>query len=370
MSNIRFSSQIDHTRLVELDEEFYQMTAKTMEELLSRDYVDDSPPLEIDDKWYEFLRGEGERLGREGFDEDNGEISIASNPTACRAMQSYLTELLIELERPEEMMIDSQEDQFDEANGGRPGDFQENDEIFTGTATDGDEFDDDEGENQEELPRRNFRGNHVEFTAEEEELLSGLMNDESIEIADWALTAEEEELLSGIMNNGVSRSLYDGDDDEMMETHNGEFEISDPPQREGQHSRRGGGVLLDHQWSPTQIKAFLQSLPRINIDTASGTFGPDDDDDDLMCAICRSEFGKERGEGERSKYAATVGQGQGKGQGQEELRLLPGEEESAEYPVKMPCGHVFGLGCIEKWLLNAQHASCPLCRYLFPSHSD
>lgn len=348
------------------------MTAKTIEELLSKDYVDDSPLLEIDEKWYEFLRGEGERLGREGFDEDNGEITIASNPTAYRAMQSYLTELLSELEGPEEMMIDSKEDQFDEEDRGRAGDFQQSDEIVTGTATDGDEFDDDQGEDQEELPRRNFRGNHVEFTAEEEELLSGLMNDESIEIGDWALTAEEEELLSRIMNNGVSRSLYDGDDDEMMETYNGEFEISDPPQREGHRSGRGGGDLLDHQWSPTQIKAFLQSLPRINIDTASGTFGLDDDDD-LMCAICRSEFGKERGEGvgegegEWSKYAAIGGQVQGKGQGQEELRLLPGEEESAEYPVKMPCGHVFGLWCIEKWLLKAQPAACPLCRYMFPS---
>lgn len=49
--------------MVELGEEFYQRTAQILEELLSGDDVDDSP-LELDDKWFEHLREEDERLHR------------------------------------------------------------------------------------------------------------------------------------------------------------------------------------------------------------------------------------------------------------------------------------------------------------------
>ncbi|WOL01045.1 hypothetical protein Cni_G09758 [Canna indica] len=35
---------------------------------------------------------------------------------------------------------------------------------------------------------------------------------------------------------------------------------------------------------------------------------------------------------------------------------------------KMPCGHRFHGGCIEKWL--GLHGSCPLCRYLMPAEEE
>lgn len=264
--------------------------------------MENLPPLELDDEWFRILREEEERLRTEGSDErsapagDNGEFSIITNCTPHTAMESPLSQLSSDLEEPEEMMVDTQEDEFDAA-GGLPRDFEVHDQIITGT--DGDEFDDDEEtitgtdddgfDNEGELPR--------DFRESEE------------------LTIDEQEELF---------RYYE----EMRETYHGEFEISDP--------QEGSGV----QWSPHQIEDFLQTLPRME----TGTLGPDD----LKCAICQSEFGKERGEGETSDSG----------------QALPGQE-SAEYPVKLPCGHVFGLWCIETWLLNAQPASCPLCRYLF-----
>lgn len=68
---------------------------------------------------------------------------------------------------------------------------------------------------------------------------------------------------------------------------------------------------------------------------------------DLDCTICQSEFGKERKDS--TEPALEPNQG------------LPGEE-LAEYPIKLPCGHVFGQWCIREWLRNARFPSCPVCR--------
>lgn len=116
--------------------------------------------------------------------------------------------------------------------------------------------------------------------------------------------------------------------EEMRETYDGEFDIP-----EG-----GNGA----RWPSSQVGDFLQTLSRID----TGTLEPDD----LKCAICQSEYGKERGD--TSKPASDSD------------KVLPGQE-TAEYPVRLPCGHVLGLWCIKTWLLNAQPASCPLCRHQF-----
>ena len=270
-------------------------------------------------------------------------------------------------------MIDSQEeDQFDET-GARPRDLEEHDEIITSTTTDGDEFDDDEDE--EVIAAGTTDGDGRDVDDDEEVITTGTTTDgDEFNDAEGEEDQEEEpprrrnfqEIHNSVLTaESVLREL----DDEDMITRlrasyrNSGFSITYPPPPEEQgRGVRGGGIgvlpLLDHS-SPTQIKAFLHSLPRINMDNSAGTFGPSDN---IMCAICQSEFGKEREDAER-EGAATTGQGQG--QGLEGLGMA-GEEESAEYPVKMPCGHVFGLCCIEKWLLiNEEPASCPLCRYLF-----
>lgn len=65
---------------------------------------------------------------------------------------------------------------------------------------------------------------------------------------------------------------------------------------------------------------------------------------DLNCSICHLEYGKDNTE-----------------PALEPNQQLPGQE-SAEYPIKLPCGHVFGDWCIRRWLRDAHPASCPLCR--------
>lgn len=180
MSNNRSLSKMDHAQLVELGEEFYQRTAQILEKLLSGDDVDD-PLLELDDKWFEHLREEDQRLRREGFEEDsapaedNGELSIATSPTAFTAMQSFLIELLIDLKNLEEIMIDSQEaDQFDET-GARSRDLEEHDEIIISTTTDGDECDDDDDE--EVIAAGATDGDGHDFDDDEELITTGTTTD-------------------------------------------------------------------------------------------------------------------------------------------------------------------------------------------------
>lgn len=95
------------------------------------------------------------------------------------------------------------------------------------------------------------------------------------------------------------------------------------------------------QFSPSQVDDFLQTLGRVEL----SSLGPDD----MMCSICKEEYGEERGK--------TTGQAS------DADHRLPGEE-TPEYPVKLSCRHVFGNWCIKAWLLR-QPASCPACRFQF-----
>ena len=96
------------------------------------------------------------------------------------------------------------------------------------------------------------------------------------------------------------------------------------------------------QFSPNQVKDFLQDPSREVIGTI--------EKDDQNCPICRSGYGKEAED--------TTEPGPDSDQG------LPVEDAPEEYPVKLPCGHLFGNCCIKIWLLE-QPASCPLCRSRF-----
>lgn len=95
------------------------------------------------------------------------------------------------------------------------------------------------------------------------------------------------------------------------------------------------------QFSSSQVDDFLHTLGRVEI----SSLGPDD----MMCSICKEEYGEERGN--------TTGQASDADQ------RLPGEE-TPEYPVRLSCRHVFGNWCIKAWLLR-QPASCPSCRFQF-----
>lgn len=96
--------------------------------------------------------------------------------------------------------------------------------------------------------------------------------------------------------------------------------------------------------SISDVDNLLQSSSYIDI----GALGPDD----LNCVICHSEYSKERERENNSSEPAV----------EERNQDSPGQK-TAECPIKLPCGHVFGHLCIRTWLRNSQSPSCPICRY-------
>ena len=54
--------------------------------------------------------------------------------------------------------------------------------------------------------------------------------------------------------------------------------------------------------------------------------------------------------------------------GKEKTVQPSSEEDEREYPLEMPCGHVFGSTCLKAWLY--QSPTCPLCRVEVESYTD
>lgn len=91
---------------------------------------------------------------------------------------------------------------------------------------------------------------------------------------------------------------------------------------------------------PNNVDELLQTSSCVEMSTLKP--------DDLSCLICHLEYDKEREVNTEPILKSHEG--------------LSGKK-TAEYPIKLPCGHVFGDWCIKRWLRDAEPASCPLCRY-------
>lgn len=162
------------------------------------------------------------------------------------------------------------------------------------------------GDGLHRLPLEEFTSSDIEDESEED--------DETIRAL--AERQEEEELERALAENAEFEEIY------------------------------GSEIDLDEEESgfrrpPSEVEGILQKLSRVEISRLKA--------DDLECSICRSEYGKERGD--KTKPASDSDQ------------KLP-DDELPESPVMLPCGHLLGDLCIYKWLEESQPASCPLCRHM------
>lgn len=54
-----------------------------------------------------------------------------------------------------------------------------------------------------------------------------------------------------------------------------------------------------------------------------------------------------------------------------DCRVCLGRFEPESVVNRLTCGHVFHRGCLEKWMVEYRHATCPLCRtHLLPTASE
>lgn len=132
----------------------------------------------------------------------------------------------------------------------------------------------------------------------------------------------------GAMINGNGRDFSDED------TFNGHIDFADFDEE--------NDVALSPSLSINDVDNLLQTSSYMDIDA----LGPDD----LNCIICHSEYSKER---ENNTTQPAV---------EEPNQDFPGQK-TAEFPIKLPCDHVFGYLCIRRWLRNSRSPSCPICRY-------
>lgn len=135
---------------------------------------------------------------------------------------------------------------------------------------------------------------------------------------------------SGGVDQGEQLRALEDDGEMLRATYEGQYEPPPPEER------------TDGRMTNTQVEAFVQGLPSVVISSLGL--------DDLKCSICRSEYGTERG--------STSGP-------ESESEQVFTGQDLREFPVQLPCGHVFGDWCISIWLRGCRPPSCPVCRSSF-----
>lgn len=145
-----------------------------------------------------------------------------------------------------------------------------------------------------------------------------------------------EEIISGgreseVDERGEQLEDLEGEREMLRVTYEGEYDLPAPD------DERTDSQLSDIR----QVGVFVQTLPCVAI----CSLGPED----LKCPICGSEYGKDRG----STTSVPASQSD---------QVFPGQDWR-EFPVRLPCGHVFGHWCIATWLRGCQPPSCPVCRF-------
>lgn len=136
---------------------------------------------------------------------------------------------------------------------------------------------------------------------------------------------------SEVDESGEELEDLEGDREMLRVTYEGEYDLSAPD------DERTDSKLSDIR----QVGVYVQTLPCVAI----CSLGPDD----LKCSICRSEYGKDRG----STTSVPASQSD---------QVFP-SQDWPEFPVQLPCGHVFGHWCIATWLRGCRPPSCPVCRF-------
>lgn len=112
------------------------------------------------------------------------------------------------------------------------------------------------------------------------------------------------------------------------------------------------------RFTPTEFRRFIRSLPHVPRDSLG------DDPKDHECTICYNPFFEARGRPE----AETIGNGSvARPDMSQQLHEVPGSE-MPEFPVRLPCGHIFGRFCIQVWIAGEESGdppTCPICRAIW-----
>lgn len=112
---------------------------------------------------------------------------------------------------------------------------------------------------------------------------------------------------------------------------------------------------LDFHWQSSQSRVSLSKfmqLPQVSITSLLG-----DDNAAPKCSICLTPF---------LEQVAQAPSTDTPGENQPRSTEVPVEiANSGDIPIRLPCGHVFGMECIYLWITRREDEyplTCPLCR--------